>query len=94
MYAIRSYYELLPCVRIVIPGDKLFVAFIEITAFTPDIAAVITSYSIHYTKLYEDIHGDTFAINQTVSGLLPDILVYSILKSASLIRSVMACTDR
>ena len=54
MYAIRSYYEQLPCLensykRYFPPVERMRQLQI-LKALTPD---VITSYSIHYTKLYD-----------------------------------------
>ena len=66
MYAIRSYYVLLICIIGIIPGVSLGETssmVIEnghqsvIADFRGDI--VITSYSIHYTKLYEVTLNDT-----------------------------------
>ena len=56
MYAIRSYYVLLsqiigelnPC-----NGNTVFHAIFFPEATSQSVGVVITSYSIHYTKLYE-----------------------------------------
>ena len=50
MYAIRSYYEMIEIIKAIIFG------IVEgITEWLPISSTVITSYSIHYTKLYDGI---------------------------------------
>ena len=58
MYAIRSYYAPTPKNRRFrrqksLKNDKVFFVHYALNSENLDFEAVITSYSIHYTKLYE-----------------------------------------